>query len=80
MFYDLNNLIRFLGSADSCLLLVGNYGAFYDSVINKEFFLCRREAAKGNKNKTKKPTIVPVPGKSRFSSQKNGINVLIPLF
>ena len=27
------------------------------------FFLCRREAVKGNKNRTKKPTEVPVPGK-----------------
>ena len=43
------------------------------------FFSCRRESAKDNKNKTKGPTLVPVPGKSRFSSQKNGISVLIPL-
>ena len=37
------------------------------------------EAAKGNKNQTKKFTEVPVPGKFRFVSQKNEISVLIPL-
>ena len=46
-------------------------------LISLLFFLCRREAAMGNKNKTKQPTVVSVPGKSRFSSQKNGISVLM---
>ena len=33
-------------------------------------FLCRREAAKGNKNKTKKPTEMPIPGKVQIHEPK----------
>ena len=36
------------------------------------FFLCRREAVKGNKNKTKRLTVVPVPGKSSSVVKRMG--------
>ena len=40
-----------------CLSVQVHYFISYGDV----FFLCRRESAKGNKNKTERPTVVPVP-------------------
>ena len=45
-------------------------------VVWTVFFLCRKEAAKGNKNKTKKPTEVPVPGNVLVQRPKDCVQYL----
>ena len=70
-------IIRIMGFCE--FEIAGTVDFFFIIFCFVFFVYVEGGAAKGNKNQTKKPTVVPILEIFRFMSQKIGISVLIAL-